>query len=99
MNCRTPTVVQLKLILGFNEHDIVVTKEESVLTKIMKIFSSEKILLQPSVFKAYKVDLYFPRHNLAIEGDEKEYKYSKKNERGNNIKEYIGCKLIRFNPD
>ena len=48
----------------------------------MKTFSSEKILLQPSVFKAYKVDLYFPRHNLAIESDEKEHKYSKKMKEG-----------------
>ena len=75
-------MVQLKLMLGFNEHDIVATKEESVLTKIMKTFSSEKILLQAYVFKAYKIYLYFPRHNLAIEGDEKEHKDNKKKKEG-----------------
>ena len=42
-------------------------KEQSMLTKI-KIFSSEKILLQNSVL-SYKLNLYFPEHKLAVEVD------------------------------
>ena len=49
------------------------TEEQSVLTRIMKIFASQKILLQHSVL-GYKIDLYFPEHILAIEVDEKGHK-------------------------
>ena len=46
------------------------TKEQSELTEIMKIFANKKILLQHSVL-SYRIDLYFPKHKLAIEVDEK----------------------------
>ena len=49
MNCRVPIAVQFKTKLGFNQHDLIMTKQQSVLTKIIKIFTSEKILLQHSV--------------------------------------------------
>ena len=49
------------------------TKEQSVLTKIMKTFASEEILLQYSVL-SYRIYLYFPRHRLAIEVDQKVHK-------------------------
>ena len=35
--------------LRFKLHDIIMCKEESVITKIIKVFSNEKILLQHSV--------------------------------------------------
>ena len=37
-------------------------KEESVTIKIIKVFSSKKILLQHSVLN-YQIDLYFSEHN------------------------------------
>ena len=49
------------------------TKEESVITKIMKAFAKEKILLQHYVL-GKKTDLYFPRDELAIKVDEKGHK-------------------------
>ena len=45
-------------------------KEESVIIKITKEFSNEKILLQYSVLD-YQIDLYFLERKLAIEVDEK----------------------------
>ena len=36
-------------------------KEKSVLTKIMKVFAREKILLQHSLL-SYKIGLYFLEH-------------------------------------
>ena len=45
-------------------------KEESVITKIIKVFSNEKILLQHSVLN-YQTDLFFSEHKLAIEVDER----------------------------
>ena len=56
--------------LGLKLHDIIMCKEESVTIKIIKVFSSKKMLLQHSVLN-YQIDLYFSEHNLAIEVDEK----------------------------
>ena len=38
-----------RMLLGFKENDIFQTKEQSVLSKIHTIFSSEEILLKHSV--------------------------------------------------
>ena len=67
----------------------------------MKIFANEKVLLQHSIL-SYKVDLYFPKHKLAIEVDEKGYKdrdQQKEIERQKAIEKELDCKFIRINPD
>ena len=56
--------------IGFKLPDIIMCKEESVTIKIIKLFSNEKILLQHSVLN-YQIDLYFSKHKLAIEVNEK----------------------------
>ena len=66
----TPKAIEFRSELGFKQHDIILTKEQSVISKITKLFAKEKILLQHSIFN-YKIDLYFPKHKLAIEVDEK----------------------------
>ena len=43
MDCRTPTAIEFRTKLGFNQNDIIMTKQQSVLTRIMKIFASKKI--------------------------------------------------------
>ena len=58
--------IKLKLKL----YDVIITKEESVLTKIIQVFAREKILQQHKVLKHY-IDLYFPDYQLAIEVDGK----------------------------
>ena len=45
------------------------TQEESVFSKITRLFAAEEILLQCSVLSD-KVDAYFLKHKLAIEIDE-----------------------------
>ena len=90
-----------RILLGFKENDLFITKEASVLNKIMEVFSMEKILLQYNVL-SYQIDAYFPIHKLAIEIDEKGHADRKINyeiERKNKIKEKLGCKFIRINPD
>ena len=52
------------------EHDIIITKEDSVILKIMKVFAKEKMKLQHSVLNYY-IDVYFPKYRLAVEIDEK----------------------------
>ena len=40
-----PEVIEIKTRLGFNQHDLIMTKEQSVLTKITKVFVRDEILL------------------------------------------------------
>ena len=55
-------------ILGFKENDIFQSKESSILSKITKIFSTEKIISQHHVL-GYYIDACFLKHKLAIEID------------------------------
>ena len=90
-----------RILLGFKENDIFITKEASVLNKIMKVFSMEKILLQYDVL-GYQIDAYFPEHKLAIEIDEKDHTdrdIDKERYRETRIKQKLQCKFIRINPD
>ena len=103
MHCRvsTPEAIEFKSRLEFSQHDLIMTKEQSVLTKIIKVFASEEILLQCS-FLSYKIDLYFPEHELAIEFNEKGHKdrnidYAIKRQKS--IEKELDCKFIRINPD
>ena len=72
MHCRvsTPKAIEFRAKLGFNQHDVILSKEQSVISKIIKTFSNVKTLPQHSVL-SYKIDLYFPEHKLAIEVGEK----------------------------
>ena len=101
MNCRVPTADKFRTKLGFNQYDIMIKTEPSILIKIMTLFSKEEILLQHYVL-SYKIDIYFPKCKLAIEVDEKGHKDKKKcdeNERERAIRKHLDCKLIKINPD
>ena len=101
MDCRTPTAIKFRTELKFNQHDLIMTKEQSVLTKIMRVFECEEILLQHSAL-SYRIDLYFPRHRLEIQVDEKGHKSRneyKEVEGENAIKEHLHCKFIRIKTD
>ena len=101
MDCRTSTPIEFRTKLGFNQHDLIMTKEQSVLTKIIKVLEREKILLQHSVL-SYKIDLYFVEHKLAIEVDEKGHRDGDRYEdieREKTTEKDVGCKLIGINPD
>ena len=83
------------------EHDIVDTKEGSIVLKIMKVFVEEKIKLQHSVLN-YHIDLYFSEYRLAVEIDEKGHvdkDENTKEERERKIKEILKCRFVRINPD
>ena len=59
MSCRvsTPEAIEFRSKLGFTQHDIILTKEQSMMLKITKLFPNQKILLQHSVLD-YRIDLY-----------------------------------------
>ena len=103
MHCRVPTpeATEFKTRLGFNQHDLIMAKEQSVLTKTMKVFASEEILWQYSAL-CYKINLYFSKHRLAIEVDEKgqkdrsiDYEIKRQVE----IEKELDCEYIRIIPD
>ena len=81
MHCRvsTPEPIEFKTRLGFDQHNFIMTKEKSVLTKIIKVFASEKyyynkyyyiIIITIFYFKPQNY-FYFSKHRLAIEIDDK----------------------------
>ena len=67
--CRTTPSVNFKTKLGFNQHDPIMTQEQSVLSKIVTLFAAEEIILQHNLL-GYRVDAYFSKCKLAIEVDE-----------------------------
>ena len=69
MDCRTTLAVNFKTILGFNQHDSIMTQEKSILSKIVTLFSAEEINLQYNAL-GYRTDAYFSKYRLAIEIDE-----------------------------
>ena len=49
---------------------MILSKEQSMASKITKLFSNGKILLQHNVLE-YLIDLYFTKHEFVIGVDEK----------------------------
>ena len=90
-----------RAILGFKEHDIILTKEQSVLKSVMDAFEGENMQTQCSVL-GNRIDLYFHDYKLAVEVDEEGHKdrnIDHEIKRQEAIKEKLGCEFIRINPD
>ena len=98
MNCRIATAVEFIAKLGFKQHDLIMTKEQLVLTRIKKIFAIGKMIQQYFVL-GYRVDLYFFEHKLPIEIDEKGYKDRNEGNKRQEALEKLDCNFIRINPD
>ena len=60
MDCRTTPAVNFKTRLEFKQHDPIITHEQSILSKIVALFATEKIVLQDNVV-GYRIDAYFPK--------------------------------------
>ena len=69
MGCRRDKSCSLKRNLGFNLHDMINTKEQTVLRLIKDAIEGEDIETQYTVI-GYRIDLYFHKHKLAVEVDE-----------------------------
>ena len=69
MDCRTDESCNLKRNLGFRLHDVINTKEQTVLKSIKDAFEGEDMQTQYSVL-GYRIDLYFYQHKRSIEVDE-----------------------------
>ena len=69
MDCRTVAAVEFRKRLGFNQHDSIMTQEQSVLTKLDTYFKTEDKIFQHYVL-GYRIDMYVPKCKLTIEVDE-----------------------------
>ena len=79
-------------------------KETDIITNIIEYIEdidNIEYILQHKCGK-YKIDMYIKSHNLAIEIDENNHSSRcriKEKEREDFIKEKLGCKFYRINPD
>ena len=101
MNCRTDESCNLKSNLEFTLHDVVYTKEQSVIKSIKSVFEEEDMQTQYSVL-SYRIDLYFHKYKLAIETDELGHADRNVNdeiERKRALEREPDCVFIRIDPD
>ena len=65
MDSRTDKSCQFKRNLGFTLHDVINTKEKTVINSIKDVFEGENMETKYSVL-SYTIDLYFHKYKLAI---------------------------------
>ena len=64
MDCRTTSAHKFRTGLGFKQYDVILTKEQSMLTRIISSFEEENMQTQ------YVLGYVFHDYKLAIEIDE-----------------------------
>jgi very-short-patch-repair endonuclease len=100
-NCRSINKDKIISILNIDLNTIYDCKESSYLRIISTSFKTFSQIFQYKIGK-YRIDLYFPDHNLAIEVDEFAHKdrcFIYEKERQYYLEKQLGCTFIRFNPD
>ena len=101
MICKTDESCNLKRNLGFTLHDVINTKEQTVINSIKDAFEKEDMNTQYSVL-SYMIDLYFHKHKLAIEVDElghADRNFNNEIERQRALERELNCVFIRIDPD
>ena len=100
MDSRAVSSVKFKSRLGFKYRDPIMTQQQSVLTKIREVFSTEEISFQHFVL-GYRIDAYFLKYKLAVEVDEKGHNdrdLESEIERQEALEEKLDCQFVRINP-
>ena len=69
VDSRTRSVHKCRTRLGFKQYNLIVTKEQSVITAIVRSFEGENMQTQYNLL-GYRNDLYFHDYKRAIEIDE-----------------------------
>ena len=101
MDCRTDESCNLKRNLGFTLHDVINTKEQTVINSIKDAFEGENMQTQYTVLN-YRIDLYFHKYKLAIEIDElghNDRNIDYEIQRQKALERELNCVFIRNNPD
>ena len=100
MDCRTDASCNLKRNLGFTLHDVINTKEQTIINSIKDAFEGEDMQTQYTVI-GYRIDLYFHEHKLAIEVDElghNDRNIDYEIQRQQALERELNCVFIRINP-
>ena len=93
--------IKFRSDLGFNQINLILKKEQTVLKSIKDTFAEEDMQTQHSVL-GYMIDLYFHKYKLAIEVDELGHTNRNINneiERQKALEKELNCIFIRINPD
>ena len=101
MDRRTDKSCNLKRNLGFTLHDVINTKEQTVINSTKDEFEGENMQTQYTVLN-YRIDPYFHKYKLAIEIDElghndRNINYEMQRQRA--LEKKLDCVFIRINPD
>ena len=93
--------VILKKNLGFTLHDMINTKEQTIINSIKYSFEGEDMQTQYTVID-YRIDLYFHKYKLAIEFDElghndRNIDYEIQQQKA--LERELSCVFIIINPD
>ena len=100
MDCRTDKSCSLKKNLGSTLHDVINTKEQTIINTIKDVFEGEDMQTQYTVI-GYRIDLYFHEYKLAIEVDElghADRNINNEIERQKALEKELNCVFIRINP-
>ena len=98
MDCRTTAAHKFRTRLGFKQFDLVLTKEQTRLSKIKSSFEGENMQTK-SIVLGYGIDLHFRYYKLTIEIYEKGHSdryidYEIKQQKAK--EEELGCELVRI---
>ena len=100
-DCRTNESCIFKRNLGFTLHDVINTKEQTVINSIKDAFEEENMLTQYTIL-GYRIDFYFHKYKVAIEVDElghNDRNIDYEIQRQQALERELACVFIRINPD
>jgi len=95
---RKSNAIVLAQQLGIDVYDIFhIPLETCVISFLQEVYETEDLIQQYKV-DPYRIDLYFPKYNLAIECDEYFHIFKKKEDeiREKYIKEKLNCTFLRI---
>ena len=101
MDCRKDESCNLKRNPGFALHDVINTKEQTIINSIKDAFEGEDMQTQYTVI-GHRIDLYFHEYNFAIEVDElghNDRNIDYEIQRQKALERELNCVFIRINPD
>ncbi len=102
LKCKLPNAIDVAKAMNIDiSNHKVLFKEQCTVNSIQKAFKTETIELQKKVDR-YRIDVYFPDYNLAIECDEfghVQRNQEEEKERQKYLEKKLSCTFIRYNPD
>ena len=101
IDCTTDESCNFKRRLGFKLHDVINTKQQTIIGSMKEAFEGEDFQSEYTLLN-YRIDLYLCKYKTAVEINE--YRHVDRNkdkddERENRLKENLGCTFIRINHD